>query len=163
MQSLVPKPIPCIFRCEMSIAKLRKIFITIKNENGASAVEFAILLPVLLLIIMGIIQFGLIFHNYLTMTHAAREGIRHMSLHEGDDIVVSVIKSNTPSLNQDDLDITLDPSDGTRPDGETATVSLYYPMPIDMPIIKEIIMLSDAWNSELNSLELRTAATMRIE
>lgn len=52
----------------------------ISPESGASAVELALLLPILVLIIFGIFQFGLAFNNYLAITHAAREGARLASV-----------------------------------------------------------------------------------
>ena len=39
-------------------------------------VEFAIILPVLLLLVFGIIEFGRAHNTQLTLTHAAREGVR---------------------------------------------------------------------------------------
>ena len=50
------------------------------NDQGAAAVEFALLLPVLTLIIMGMIVFGLVLNSYLEITHAAREGVRWATL-----------------------------------------------------------------------------------
>jgi hypothetical protein len=46
------------------------------SENGSSSVEFALILPVLILLLFGIIEFGFVFNNYLAITHAAREGAR---------------------------------------------------------------------------------------
>ncbi len=48
----------------------------INREKGAAMVEFAIILPVLLLLVFGIIEFGRAYNNQLTLTHAAREGVR---------------------------------------------------------------------------------------
>lgn len=45
-------------------------------EGGASAVEFAILLPLVLLIIGGIVDFGRFFFAKIELTNAAREGAR---------------------------------------------------------------------------------------
>jgi len=45
-------------------------------ESGAVAVEFALLLPVLLLILIGTIQFGIVYSQYQVMEVAAREGAR---------------------------------------------------------------------------------------
>jgi len=47
-----------------------------KNNRGQAIVELAILLPVLLLILLGILEFGRIFSTYITITHASREGAR---------------------------------------------------------------------------------------
>jgi hypothetical protein len=48
----------------------------IKDEKGGSAVEFAIILPLLLTSIFGIIEFSLFFFNKQVITNAAREGAR---------------------------------------------------------------------------------------
>ena len=46
------------------------------NERGASAVEFALLLPVLMLILFGIIEFGMVMYSREVLTNASREGAR---------------------------------------------------------------------------------------
>ena len=46
------------------------------DERGQTLVEFAALLPVLCLLLFGIIQFGVVFHDYLTVTDASRVGAR---------------------------------------------------------------------------------------
>ncbi|HET7701502.1 MAG TPA: TadE/TadG family type IV pilus assembly protein [Candidatus Limnocylindria bacterium] len=46
------------------------------DEEGQNIVEFALLLPLLMYILMGIIQFGFIFAAYLTLNNAVREGAR---------------------------------------------------------------------------------------
>jgi Flp pilus assembly protein TadG len=46
------------------------------DERGQSLVEFSLILTPLFLILLGIIQFGLIFNTYITVTNAAREGAR---------------------------------------------------------------------------------------
>ena len=49
---------------------------TIKNEQGQTMVEFAFVLPILLVMLFGIIQFGVIFNNYVALTDAARAASR---------------------------------------------------------------------------------------
>lgn len=46
------------------------------GESGAVAVEFALILPVLLLLLVGTIQFGVVYSEYQVMEGAAREGAR---------------------------------------------------------------------------------------
>ena len=48
----------------------------IKNQNGASAVEFAIVLPLLLVLLFGIIEFGILLYDKAMITNASREGAR---------------------------------------------------------------------------------------
>jgi Flp pilus assembly protein TadG len=51
-----------------------------RNEDGAAAVEMALVLPILLMLVFGIIEFGFIFNRYISVTHAAREGVRLLAL-----------------------------------------------------------------------------------
>lgn len=47
------------------------------REVGAAAVEFAIVLPLLVMIVFGIISFGIIFHHKLSLGDGAREAARY--------------------------------------------------------------------------------------
>jgi Flp pilus assembly protein TadG len=48
----------------------------LKRETGQAATELALILPLLLLILIAILQFGIVFRDYLTLTDAARSGAR---------------------------------------------------------------------------------------
>jgi len=48
----------------------------LNSEKGASLVEFALVLPLLLLLVFGIIEFGLLMYNKAMLTNASREGAR---------------------------------------------------------------------------------------
>jgi hypothetical protein len=50
------------------------------TDEGAAAVEFALLLPILLLLVFGIVDFGRLLNAQITLTEAAREGARAESL-----------------------------------------------------------------------------------
>ena len=49
-------------------------------ESGAAAVEFAILLPVLILLIIGMVDFGAAYNAKISLTQAARESVRRVAL-----------------------------------------------------------------------------------
>jgi Flp pilus assembly protein TadG len=51
-----------------------------RNESGAELIEFSLTLPLLLLVVLGIIEFGFLFREYEILTNAAREGARMASL-----------------------------------------------------------------------------------
>jgi Flp pilus assembly protein TadG len=48
----------------------------VRSESGAELIEFALTLPLLLLIVLGIIESGFILQEYEVVTNAAREGAR---------------------------------------------------------------------------------------
>jgi Flp pilus assembly protein TadG len=47
-----------------------------RSERGQTMVEFALAMPVLCLVLFGIIQFGILFNDYLSLTDATRVGAR---------------------------------------------------------------------------------------
>ena len=51
-----------------------------RGERGAALVEFALAVPLLLVVIAGIVDFGFVFQRYEVITNAAREGARLASL-----------------------------------------------------------------------------------
>ena len=59
------------------------------REKGASAVEFALVLPVLMLVLFGIIEFGLTLYDKAIITNASREGARRGIVYVGDTVGVS--------------------------------------------------------------------------
>ena len=46
------------------------------DEKGQALVEFALVIPIFLMLLLGILQFGIVFNNYITLTDAARAGSR---------------------------------------------------------------------------------------
>jgi len=129
----------------------------LNREKGASAVEFALVLPALILLVFGIIQFGILFHDYISITHAAREGVRWAALHEPEINVKQKTIDAAPSLNPSIAasDITVSNPAPTNDDqGEPVTVTVLYTVPIDMPLMQTFLG---------SSVALTSAATQRIE
>jgi Flp pilus assembly protein TadG len=64
----------------------------IRSEHGQTMTEFALVLPLLVMLLFGIIQFGVTFNHYLTLTDAVRAGARKaaVSRHEKDPVAVTV-------------------------------------------------------------------------
>jgi Flp pilus assembly protein TadG len=54
------------------------------GDRGATAVEVALLMPILLVLVMGIVDFGRALHAQITLTQAAREGVRVAALKQPD-------------------------------------------------------------------------------
>ncbi|MCF0112288.1 MAG: pilus assembly protein [Erysipelotrichaceae bacterium] len=52
-----------------------------KNERGQAMVEMALVLPIFLCLVCGIIDFGWLFYNQISLNNAAREGARYAVVH----------------------------------------------------------------------------------
>ena len=74
-----------------------------KKDNGQSFVEFALVLPILILLVLGIIQFGIVFYGQVTITSAAREGARMSSIGKSYEVIETKISEivSIPFLNVD--------------------------------------------------------------
>ena len=83
-----------------------------QKERGAVAVEMAMLLPLLLLILIGTIEFGRVLNVQISMTQAAREGARYAAIHYKD-----------PGLNVTAATLAAAPSLSGLPVGVTSNAS----------------------------------------
>ncbi len=54
-----------------------------ESKRGQNLVELALLLPILLIIVIGILDLGRSFYYYVAITNAAREGARYAAVHPG--------------------------------------------------------------------------------
>ncbi len=68
------------------------------HESGQAVVEFAIVLPILLLLVMGIIQFGFILNGQITVTSAARDGAREAFVNPDNGAVEAWVEQSAVAL-----------------------------------------------------------------
>ena len=68
------------------------------DERGAAALEFAIVLPVLILVIFGLIDVGRLLAAQIGVTAASREGVRALALGRTAAQVQSIVQASSPSL-----------------------------------------------------------------
>jgi Flp pilus assembly protein TadG len=85
--------------------------------------EMALILPLLLLILMGIIEFGRAYNARITLTHATREGARELAISGSPTEAEAATRKAATSLDQDLLDVF--PSDCVQ--GGDAEVTSTYP------------------------------------
>lgn len=110
------------------MSKLVKRFArNLKNDSrGASAIEFALVAMLLVVLIMGIIEFGWILNGHITLTGAAREGVRAAVVGGNHVEAVEHHLASLPSLTITSL--TLHPTEGTI--GDKMTVKLSGNLPL---------------------------------
>jgi len=113
-----------------------------KREDGQAMVEFAIILPLLLVLVFGIIQFAITFNNYLALTDAVRAGARQGAVsrtvaNPAAATETRVRSAASGSLKNPDLDVTVTPYDPLSgqakfAQGGDVTVKATYPYSINL-------------------------------
>src|SRR5688500_20081710 len=108
----------------------RKFFRT-KRQQGQTMTEFALVLPLLALLLFGVIQFGIIFHQYVTLTDAVRAGGRQgavaRDLPSPNAIVENRARNASVNLDQSKLSVAVS---STFLRGDDVTVTATYPYSI---------------------------------
>lgn len=105
-----------------------------RSEKGQSTVELALILPVLMMLLMGMLDFGVTLHAYLALEHSGREAARAASIGKSDAEVIEVAR-NAFSLEDHKMTVHLSPSQANRKRGVYATVTLSYPIDFLTPMI----------------------------
>lgn len=124
-----------------------------RKEDGQSTVEFALVLPILLLLIFGMMDFGWLFYNKVMVNNASREGARYAVINCGTigygdahETTIAYVESLLPGAV-----VTVEP---TPISGDQITVT----------VNKEIRVLTGITSVFLgNTIDLQATCTMRIE
>lgn len=101
------------------------------SERGAAAVEFALVLPLLVLLVVGITSVGRAFWVQTTLSNAAREGVRAMALQNSPSSATAAAKNAAAALNLTDSQIVVSPSSCPVPSTTPTTnamVTITYPV-----------------------------------
>lgn len=115
------------------------------GARGQATVEFAFVLPLLILGMLAIVQTGLVVRDQLGVVHAAREGARAASVEPDPARAVRAARRTLPGA---DVQV------GERPDvGGDITVDVSYTSVTDLPLVGALFP----------DPELHASATMRVE
>lgn len=129
--------------------------LSMKNKLGQELIEYAITLPLLLIMVLGIVDLGRVVYYYSAMQNVVREGARYGSIHLEDDGVESTICNLVLSraigveLSCDDITTTFDF------DQEIVTVNVVYTF---VPVSKIITGFFG-----LNQIDISTGSIMQLE
>ena len=108
------------------------------NDKGQSMVEMALVLPIVVLILLGVIQFGIVFFCHVNVTAAAREGARMASVGKTDAEIITKIHYTLDTvtfLSRDsdpERSVTITPSEDLRIPGDQ--IEVYVPALVDVVV-----------------------------
>jgi len=146
---------------------------SIKTDHGAAAVEFALVLPLLVFVVFGIIEFGFLLYDKAVITNASREAARRACVYSNSDNPTSVasiiddivrdygslpIQLPSRAVTGKDVSITPDPATASSGDYITATVRYSYTFFI-LPDLEDFFPGS----SSLSTVSLTGTTVMRRE
>lgn len=124
------------------------------GERGTALVEMALVLPVFLLILLGIVEFGLAMNAHVTVQHAAREGARLGIMGASDADIAARVRDRAFPIDPSKLGISVSPEPSLRQRGEPLTVAVEYTHEFITPLVASIIG---------EDVTLRSSIDMRIE
>ena len=107
--------------------------IKLRSQQGQSLTEFALALPILALLLFAVIQFGIVFNNYVTLTDATRAGARKgavgRQLSNPQGATITAVRDSAQDLKQSDLNVNVT---STWQPGADVTVTASYPYRISL-------------------------------
>jgi Flp pilus assembly protein TadG len=105
----------------------------IRGERGQTMTEFAIVLPIFLLLLLGIAQLGIAFNNYLALTDGVRAGARYGAVlrtdASHDPKTIAKVKQSAANLDTNQIGVTIS---STWQAGSDLTVCGSYPYSINL-------------------------------
>ncbi len=121
------------------------------SERGSAALEFAMVLPILLVVALGLVQAGLLVRDQLVLVEAARAGAREASVTADDGAVREAVGRAAATLAADGVTVEVD---RVGQQGEPVSVRVDYEDRLAIPVVSWLFPAS---------VRLHAAATMRQE
>lgn len=129
------------------------------GERGQAMAEFALIIPIFLLLVFAIVDFGMGFHAWITVTNSAREGARLGAVGADATAVEARVRDTAASL--DDAQMTVVVGNAQGAPGEAVTVDVDYDYELITPLSSIMGMLSG--NTIGPNLEFHSKSEMRLE
>lgn len=108
----------------------------IRDDRGQTMVEFTLVVPLLLVILFGIIQFGIVYNNYITLTDAVRVGARKAAVSRTAafpaDVAKAALLNAADNLDRAKLEPRVTITAPVWQHGADVTVKARYPYQIDL-------------------------------
>jgi len=107
----------------------------LKGERGQAMVEFAMIVPIFLLLVFAIVDFGMGLYSWITVTNAAREGARIGAVGADSTTITQRVRDTAGSLNNSNLTVTVqNASDQGGVSGSSVSVHVDYQYHLITPV-----------------------------
>lgn len=120
-----------------------------RGDGGQASVELALVLPLVLLLLLGIVQLGLLVSDQILVVHAAREAAREAAVNPAPDAPRQAAAASS-NLEASRLTVT---TTGRGAAGSRVRVEVAYRAPTAVPLLGPAV----------GDVTLRASATMRVE
>jgi Flp pilus assembly protein TadG len=130
-----------------------------QRERGQGMVEFVLVLPIFLLLVFAIVDFGMGFHAWLTVTNSAREGARLGAVRASQAEIVQRVEDTSSSLDPSAMTITVTNAQGTP--GSSVVVDVEYDYTLITPLDNILGLISGG--SVGPNITFESSADMRLE
>lgn len=114
-----------------------------RDQRGQALTEFALLAPLVLLMVFGVLDLGRFFHGYLQLQMAAQETVRLGGLGRSDADMTAFARSYVNFTDPSTVQVTITPSDTLREPGDYVTVTLQTPHPWITPMLDKLLSQAD--------------------
>jgi Flp pilus assembly protein TadG len=131
-----------------------------KGEKGQALVEFALLIPIFLVLLFSIVDFGMGFYSWITVTNAAREGARLGAVQATQQQIEDRVYE-TSDLPNEGTNMTVTVSGAQGQPGESVVVQVDYNYDLITPLASLVAFISAETLGP--TMTLSSTAEMRLE
>lgn len=142
-----------------AVLKGKRFYKVGKEERGQAMVEFALVLPIFMLLIFGIVDFGMGFHTWITVTNSAREGARLGAVRGTQAQIVQRVQDTSDTLDSANMTVTVTNAGGDS--GESVVVDVDYEYTLITPLDNILGLVSGG--SVGPTMTFSSTADMRLE
>jgi Flp pilus assembly protein TadG len=143
----------------MPVLKRKRFYRVGKEERGQAMVEFALVLPIFMLLIFAIVDFGMGFHAYITVTNSAREGARLGAVRGTQAEILKRVQDTSDTLDPSKMTVTVTNAGGAA--GGSVVVDVDYDYTLITPLDNILGLISGG--SVGPTMKFSSSADMRLE
>ncbi|RNC28976.1 MAG: hypothetical protein AWM53_00896 [Candidatus Dichloromethanomonas elyunquensis] len=125
-----------------------------KSSKGQAVTELALVLPIFLLLVFGVIEMSRLGYSYLTLNNAVRSGARVAGLGGLDSDIANTVKGSAPLFDSTHITIQITPNETLRRSGSSVLIDASYPVYLSTPFLSQVLP---------NPVVIESSLVMRIE